>query len=309
MHNPPKVTFIICTYNRAGYLDDTLRSLKRQQHLPELPVEVLVVDNNATDATPQIVKRHQKSYPKDHNPIRYIKESNQGLSHARNRGIAEAAASCVVFLDDDIRATEMLMPAWLNFFETHPEAVAGGGKIHVQFDDPRPNWMSHFLLPLLGHHDLGNAPRTYPGNKYPFGGNMGFRKNIFDRLGTFDTNLGRMGNQLKASEEKEFFERLKAEGVAIQYLPQAMLYHRVDKGRLTEAYIRRQAVGLGQSIALQVEHKPVSRIRKWILELGKCMATFALFLPYVISLQPAKGVMLIKFRKWIIDGYFTKRPE
>lgn len=304
MHNP-KVTFIICTYNRAGYLDDTLHSLQHR-NLSELQVEVLVVDNNSTDATPKVVKRHQKSYSKDHNPIRYIKEPNQGLSYARNRGITEAKAPSVVFLDDDIRATETLIPAWLSFFDKEPGMIAGGGRIHVQFDAPRPNWMSHFLLPLLGHHDLGSSPKEYPQNKYPFGGNMGFRKNILDQLGEFNTELGRKGKQLKASEEKEFFERLRTKDITICYLPEAMLYHRVDKQRLTEAYIKRQAVGLGQSIALQLKNSPDKKIKKWILELGKIVATLALFLPYVISFQPAKALMLIKFRKWIIEGYFAK---
>lgn len=304
MHNQPKVTFIICTYNRAGYLDDTLLSLQ-QQNLSELQVELLVVDNNSTDATPEIVRRHQKSHSKDHNPIRYIKEPNQGLSHARNRGITEAKAPCIVFLDDDIRATETLIPAWLSFFEEQFEPVAGGGRIHVQFDAPRPSWMSHFLLPLLGHHDLGHSAKKYPGNKYPFGGNMGFRKSIFNQLGKFDTSLGRSGKQLKASEEKEFFERLKTKNIAIHYLPEAMLYHRVDEPRLTEEYIKRQAVGLGQSIALQVKNDSSRKIKVWTLELGKIVATLTLFLPYVISFQPDKALMLIKFRKWIIEGYFA----
>lgn len=304
MHDQPKVTFIICTYNRSDYLDDTLRSLQRQS-LSDLQVEVLVVDNNSTDDTPTIVQRHQKSYSKDHKPIRYIKESNQGLSHARNRGIAEAKASCIVFLDDDIRAAETLIPAWISFFAEQPDAMAGGGRIHVQFDDPRPAWMSHFLLPLLGHHDLGGSPKRYPRSKYPFGGNMGFRTSVFDKVGYFDSSLGRKGKQLMASEEKEFFGRLKAKDIDAYYLPDAMLYHRVGKQRLTEEYVKRQALGLGQSIALQVEDDPAEKMKKWILEFGKMAATFALFLPYVISFQPAKALMLIKFRKWIADGYFT----
>lgn len=304
MHYQPKVTFIICTYNRAGYLDDTLHSLQHQS-LSDLHVEVLVVDNNSTDHTPKVVQRHQKSYSKDHNPIRYIKESNQGLSHARNRGIAEAKASCIVFLDDDIRAADTLIPAWISFFAGRPEAMAGGGKIHVQFDDPRPDWMSHFLLPLLGHHDLGDSPKEYPNSKYPFGGNMGFRTSVFENVGNFDSDLGRKGKRLTASEEKEFFARLKAKNIAAYYLPEALLYHRVGKQRLTKEYVKRQAVGLGQSIALQVEGNPTEKLEKWTLEIGKIAATFALFLPYVLSFQPAKALMLLRFRKWIAEGYFS----
>lgn len=304
MNNRPKVTFIICTYNRAGYLDDTLHSLANTD-LQQFPVEVLVVDNNATDSTPSVVERHQARYPKDHKPIRYIKETNQGLSHARNRGIKEARAANMVFLDDDIRVTDSLLPAWLSFFDTRPNALAAGGKIHVQFDNPRPRWMSHFLLPLLGHHDLGNSPKKYPARKYPFGGNMGFRKQIFDSLGTFDTDLGRKGTQLKASEEKEFFQRLRTHQIDIHYLPDAMLYHRVNRQRLTESYIKRQAVGLGQSMALQDEEQAGPAQKLLFREVGKWAASFLLFVPYLLALQPAKALMLLKFRKWIAEGYFS----
>ncbi|MCW9708534.1 glycosyltransferase [Fodinibius salsisoli] len=304
MSHRPDVTFIICTYNRAHYLDDSLQSLQKQD-LEELPAEILVVDNNSTDATPQIIERHQKRYAKDPNPIRYIKETNQGLSHARNRGIREAQAPCIVFLDDDIRASESLIPAWLSFFCNQPQAIAGGGKIHVQFDDPRPSWMSHFLLPLLGHHDLGDKPKTYPQNKYPFGGNMGFRKSIFDQLGLFHTDLGRTGKKLKASEEKELFQRFRKHDINLHYLPDAMLYHRVNDDRLTEEYIQRQAVGLGQSIALQLHDNPNQKVSQLMKELGKWSATLLLFVGYLVAFQPAKAVMLIKFRKWIAEGYLS----
>ncbi|WP_185958353.1 glycosyltransferase [Fodinibius sediminis] len=301
MTQRPKVSFIICTYNRADYLDDTLYSLQ-DQHLVDLQVELLIVDNNSTDETPRVVHRHQESYSKDHNPIRYIKEPNQGLSHARNRGIKEAKAPFLVFLDDDIRATGSLISAWYSFVSEHPQAMAAGGKIHVQFDASRPRWMSHFLLPLLGHHDLGNSLRKYPAGKYPFGGNMGFRKALFNRVSPFNTNLGRKGRQLKASEEKELFERIRDKDITVYYLPEAMLYHRVDEQRLTEEYIKRQALGLGQSMALQAQS---SRMTYWMRELPKWGASLLLFFPYALSLQPAKAVMLLKFRKWIAEGYFS----
>src|SRR5699024_4317301 len=228
----PQLTFIICSYNRADYLDDTLRSLLRH-YPPGCQAELLVVDNNSTDDTAKVVRRHQDSSPKDEHPVRYIKEPIQGLSHARNRGIKEARAPYIVFLDDDIRVTPSLIPAWLSFFNDHPDDSAAGGKIHVQFDDPRPEWMSHFLLPLLGHHDLGNKRKQYPKGKYPFGGNMGFKRSIFDAVGTFNTELGRKGASLNAGEEKELFRRLRQLDVPIYYLPDAFLYHRVNADRLS----------------------------------------------------------------------------
>lgn len=307
MPNRPKITFVVCTYNRADYLRDSLISLL-DTNVPAQRFEILVIDNNSDDDTANVVGSIQE-INNNSNSVRYMQETSQGLSHARNRGVREARFPIIIFLDDDIHAPDGFIRHWLDFFEKHPEAQAAGGQIRVQFDDPRPDWMSHFLLPLLGHHYLGNTVRSYPKSKYPFGGNMAFRRQVFDQFGFFDTNLGRKGSQLKASEEKEFFNRLNHE-IERYYVPDAMLYHRVNADRLTKAYIRRQALGLGQSIALQLQgQSSAQKVGLWIQELGKLGVSLALFLPYTISLQWSKAVMLLQFRKWIAEGYFSAQNE
>ncbi|MDZ7681494.1 MAG: glycosyltransferase [Fodinibius sp.] len=150
----PTITFIICTYNRGDYLDRALNSLQEQKVDTDQAYEILVVDNNSSDHTADIFKKHQSANPKDRNPIRYVKETNQGLTYARNRGIREARAPYVVFLDDDICASENLVSAWLTFFNTHPDATAGGGRIHVRFDAERPE--SDVPLSVA----LGRPPRS-----------------------------------------------------------------------------------------------------------------------------------------------------
>lgn len=303
MSNKADISFIICTYNRAHYLQETLQSLVDNK-ADQRRFELLVIDNNSSDDTPSITEEYIEEFSA-HN-IRYIKEYKQGLSHARNRGIKEADNPIVIFLDDDILTDNDFISNWLNFFDEHPSARCAGGKIEVQFDDPRPNWMSHFLLPLLGHHNLGNSIKKYGTQNYPFGGNMGFQQSIFDEYGLFDTDLGRKGKKLKASEEKDLFQRIKNDGIDIFYVPKAKLYHRVNSERLTKDYIKRQALGLGQSIALQLREKPLKpKLQKASEEMFKLMVTLGLFLPYTLSFQWPKAIMLIKFRKWILEGYLS----
>jgi len=301
MADQPTVSFIICTYNRADYLGDTLNSLVQSAHGVQA-VEFLVIDNNSSDETPSVVQKVTTSNPDLE--LRYIKETQQGLSFARNRGIKEAFAPNIVFLDDDIIASDTLVPAWVSFFEQHPRAIAAGGRIHVQFDDPRPSWLSHFLLPLLGYHDLGKNSKTYPKNKYPFGGNMGFKKSIFDNIGLFDTALGRKGKSLNAGEEKELFRRLRDKSAKIYYLPEAFLYHRVNESRLTVDYIRKQALGLGKSMKLRMKHATTGQLlANWLKEFAKLGASIPLGLFYLLGLNPAKAKMLFQFRWWIWQGY------
>ena len=304
MADSPFLSIIICTYNRADYLRDTLESLLDTK-TDAASFEVLIIDNNSTDDTKAVAEKVIQSHTEI--SIRYATETNQGLSHARNRGISEAAGSVLLFLDDDIAARSDFIPSWISFFREKTGASGGGGKIHVQFDDPRPRWMSHFLLPLLGHHDLGNAIKKYPANKYPFGGNMAFRKEIFEQYGTFNTDLGRKGKKLMASEEKEFYRRLR-DSQDIYYLPNAFIYHRVNKQRLTKSYIKKQAVGLGKSIALRLEG--ASTIQKISLlgsELFKSLVTLPLCIGYALTLQFSKAVMLVTFRRWIWEGYRQKQ--
>lgn len=298
------LSIIICTFNRAGYLRDTLNSLLDTTAAPE-SFEVLITDNNSTDDTKTVAQEVGSHH--DKNTIHYVKETNQGLSHARNRGIKEASGDILLFLDDDIVAQPEFIPAWLSFFKNHPEALGGGGKIHVQFDDPRPEWMSHFLMPLLGHHNLGNSIKKYPANKYPFGGNMAFRKEIFEHYGNFNTGLGRKGSELMASEEKEFYHRLP-DSKAIYYLPDAFIHHRVNEERLTETYIKKQALGLGESIALQLENASVTEhIKSLGSEFLKCLATVILCVGYSLVLQFSKASILVKFRRWIWKGYLSQK--
>lgn len=303
MKQQPAVSFIICTYNRASYLDDTLRSLLEFNY-PGLLYEFVIIDNNSTDRTPEIINRYREIASQKGIPFRSFKESSQGLSHARNRGIKEAEADSVVFFDDDIRATKSLIPAWCSYFERNTNALAAGGKIHVQFDAPRPDWMSYFLLPLLGHHDLGNDQKKYPPNKYPFGGNMGFKKSIFKKIGSFDTDLGRKGKELNAGEEKELFRRIRNLSTPIHYLPDAFLYHRVNASRITLEYIRNQALGLGQSMKLEAKNVSLyTWIMNWIAEIAKLLITFPLGAAYLMILQTEKAKLLFKFRWWIWKGY------
>lgn len=309
MKQKPSVSFIICTYNRASYLDDTLRSLLEFNY-PGLLYEFVIIDNNSTDRTPEVINRYREIASQKGVPFRSFKESSQGLSHARNRGIKEAEADSVVFFDDDIRATKSLIPAWCSYFERNTNALAAGGKIHVQFDAPRPDWMSYFLLPLLGHHDLGKSEKEYPPGKYPFGGNMGFKKSVFVKAGVFNTELGRKGKNLNAAEEKELFQRIRKLSASIHYLPDAFLYHRVDENRLTKEYIRKQALGIGKVMRIQMKNASLSVvIKSWGIEIGKFLASLLLAVAYFIILKPEKATFLIRFRRWIWKGYFESQYE
>ena len=95
-------TVLICTFDRAGFLGATLDSLARSR-VSRLRWNVIVVDNNSTDGTRDVVMSRVAGYPV---PLTYLFEPRQGKSNALNTGLAATSASIVVFTDDDVQLPE-----------------------------------------------------------------------------------------------------------------------------------------------------------------------------------------------------------
>ncbi len=307
MKNTPKISIIICSYNRDDVLADNIHSFIKDKTDPNV-YEIVVVDNNSTDNTESLMQSIIAENPGYQ--IKYIKELNQGASHARNRGIRDTKAPLVAFADDDVIAGENLIAEWLNFFEEYPDAVGLGGRIKVQFDAPRPKWMPEILMTLFGKHYYGKKEKKYTGSQYPYSGNTVYKRSILDKSGLFNTEMGRKGGSLDGGEEKELFFRIAAINDRVYYVPQAYLWHRVGEKRLTQEYVKGQAVGIGKSIAIMLNNESVGvKLKKWITEIVKLLVSLAMALGYVLMLRPAKAMMLLKFRKWVWQGYFMGRKE
>src|SRR5687768_14967667 len=93
------VSVIICTYNRSASLRLTLQSLEKMRRPPDLPWELIVVDNNSRDDTGHVIDQYRRTAAFD---VRHVFESKQGHSHARNRGVEESKGSVLAFTDDDV---------------------------------------------------------------------------------------------------------------------------------------------------------------------------------------------------------------
>ncbi len=116
------ISVIIPTWNNEDTIAPLLESLLAQ---PELPKEVLVIDDCSTDTTRSIVKR----YPA---PVRLLKlDINSGAATARNRGIKEAKGELLLFLDSDTVLLHNAIDALLLGFNTHPECVAMIGRTTI----------------------------------------------------------------------------------------------------------------------------------------------------------------------------------
>jgi glycosyltransferase involved in cell wall biosynthesis len=249
------LTIILCTYNRCQGLAEALTTLAAQHVDPELEWEILLVDNNSSDKTTEVYRRFKDLLSV---PLRYVFETRQGLSHARNRGIADASGKYVAFTEDDELADEGWVQAIFDTFQGYScEAVAG--KIDLAWRCPRPQWLTDDLLGFLGYLDYGTA-KVLTQDSPPFGGNMAFRKDIFNTIGVFDTQLGRQGRKLIGGEEIELYGRFWQAGLVAVYQPKAVMHHVVEQNRLKKSYFRRLHFNEGQVQGARRHLKPGRRV-------------------------------------------------
>lgn len=242
-------SIVIATHNRARDLRDTLHSIAGLR--PDGAWEVIVVDNNSTDDTREIVRAAARNFPVD---LRYLTETVQGRSAALNTGIRSARGRIIATTDDDVR-----VPAdWLNAAGRALSSLKCeyvGGRVLPIWQAPRPAWLPDrggkqwAVIALL---DYGGEPLEF-GTRVPLGVNMAFRRDVFDRAGLFDPGTGRKAGTLLGQEVREWCIRARKAGVRGFYAPGMVLEHIIPADRLRKAYFRRWFYWRGVSRAILYE--------------------------------------------------------
>ncbi|WP_312562785.1 glycosyltransferase [Anaerospora sp.] len=245
------ISVIICAYNREQLLQDTL--LACDKLFLDINAEIIVVDNNSTDNTKQVVEDWMSALPQSPLQKFYLFEARQGLSHARNTGITNARGRIIAFLDDDAIPSENWLSNIYKAFTKYPDALALGGKILPNFEVPRPDWLAPKHETFLSIMDLGSTDQEYPAGKFPFGANMAFRKEVF-KTTLFPTNLGRKGNSLLSGEETALFQDVARQG-KIYYIPDIRVVHFIPKERLTKEWLLSRIYAQGVSDVRQNRSK------------------------------------------------------
>lgn len=297
-----KLSLIITTYNRSASLLRTLDSVAMQSADAEL-WECLVVNNNSTDDTSARFEEFASAHPTLH--LRMVEEHEQGLSAARNRGIRESKGSYVAIIDDDETISKDFIASYIALFD-EGNAFAACGPIVAQYEHRRPAWMSHYTEKMIANPlNLGSRICTVPHDIMPGGGNMAFRREVFDMYGYFDTALGRKGEALTGGEECDLFTRIRHLGERVFYVPRAKVFHHINDAKLTRDYFDRLSYAVGYSKRLRAEK---SGTLQYLLddESSKRYYTYILVALYTLILCPHKAAWLLRMRKGISRGVFGK---
>ncbi len=246
-------SIVICTYNRPILLEATLRSLLDLDFDPG-QYEIIVVDNAGSDQSRDVFDSISKN---GSCPMRYTREEQLGLSHARNKGVSTARGSIVAFLDDD----ELVEPNWLGElirpYAGDDRIGCVGGKIIPVFpENACPSWYSKEIQGFFGGVDQGEEihevefPREYIG-----GGNMSFVRQLIVDSGMFNVRLGIIGEASYSGEENEIALRIRSKGFKIIYNPLAVTYHRIESERISKQFFYKRLFQSGRS---EIMYNPVN---------------------------------------------------
>jgi GT2 family glycosyltransferase len=256
-----KATVLIATFNRAELLDETLTSIRALRVRTGRQWDVIVVDNNSTDATRAVVERQAGNFPV---PLRYLFEARQGRSSALNTGIAASGADVIAMTDDDVRVEPGWLDAACDALEDPSIAYAGGPVSPIWGTQP-PAWLDLTRGDLWGTiaiQNHGDAPFMYEeARKVPLGANMAAKRSLFATIGGFRADLGRSSGRIVMGQEvPELLMRARAAGLRGAYLPAMRVHHHIPAKRLTRAYFRTWWYGKGVSRSALERMQPITEL-------------------------------------------------
>ena len=219
------LTVVVCTLGRAA-VAETVKSIAASARAAGRSVQLVVVWQAAGEPPPLAAG------------VEVLHVSSEGLSHARNQGLAVAKAEVVGFVDDDEVVDERGVDEALSAFTTD-------GKLDGAFGPVLTTGAPYF--------SSGAEPRVFEGRHRPpwaigTGGNMVFKRETLVRAGGFDTRFG-AGAPVGAAEETDIFLRLLSDHGRLLYTPQMSVYHPV--GAVWDELAARRVYAFGMGAALQ----------------------------------------------------------
>ena len=294
-----KISIIIPTINRATDLKKALLSTLNQS-FPQEEYEIIVVDNNSTDNTSQVIEECNKSDSKE---VVYIKEPNIGLQNARHTGAKIAQGEILAYTDDDV----ICEPNWLSEL-IRPYSDQGvacvGGKILPKWEAKPAKWIRRERyrggLSLLDWGDETKELRTPD----IYGSNFSIRKSVLFEVGGF--NPDSFGDIWLGDGETGLLRKVLKAGYKVIYTPEAVVWHVISRGRLTIQYFKKRAANQGacDSYALHYGNRKLGKIR--LLFYFNVFALYSLAY-YLLAVKSRFFERIEDYRKYEITSSYYKR--
>ncbi len=309
-----RFTVIICTYNRASYLNLCLNALA-EQTLPGDAYRLLVVDNNSTDNTAQIVQAHQQKNPR----LEYIFEAHQGLSHARNRGMSESDSEYLFFLDDDAILSPDSLMTLLQYLAENENVLIVGGRAQIKYLEGKPAWVTPKVEAWMGSYNYGseeievnNATIKQKKVRLPIGCCFIVKRSLLDEMGGFKPSLGRIGKKMLAGEETLIALKALEKNGKIVYHPNVYVDHMIEPHWVDQDFLLNKTYFYGISdINVQfLSGKRISEIVKYLafrlVFLAKNLVDLTLCRIQNTPQRAFEVRLLFNFNRGIYAGLFSR---
>ncbi|MBE9038749.1 glycosyltransferase family 2 protein [aff. Roholtiella sp. LEGE 12411] len=243
------ITIAIPTYNGATRLPKILDKLLTQRRIEHLNGEIVIVDNNSSDDTSEVIERYQKICNSNF-PLRYFLETEQGAAFARLRAVREARGELIAFLDDD----NLPDPDWVaeayTFGAEHPQAGVWSGQIHGDFEVKPPEKFER-IQAFLAIREHGLEPHLFDAAnlRLPPGAAIIVRKKAWSENVPQRPKLsGKLPGILVQGDDYEPLLYIHYAGWEIWYNPTMHTYHQIPRWRLEKEYLLTLARGCGLCI-------------------------------------------------------------
>lgn len=236
------VTVAICTWNRASLLDQTLQEFYKLNVPSNINWELIVVNNNSTDHTDHVLKRHSMSLP-----LKILHEPKPGHSCARNAALRVAQGDLLLWTDDDVLVDPNWLSAYLDAAQRWPTASFFGGTIDPWFEVEPPAWLSrHWAIAKQAYvvRQYDEVVRPLAPSESPAGANMAFRTSVLRKY-PFNERLGRFADELSGADDDDVIQRLRDAGELGIWVGSARVRHFLPRNRLTRDYLSRWFYGAG----------------------------------------------------------------
>lgn len=240
------VTVLVCTYNRCADLREMLQTALAQETDGTFTFEVLVVDNNSTDGTRDVV---HELIADGHPNLRYVFEGTQGKSYALNTGLSAMRGQVYTIADDDF----VLPPDWLKkilaAFRAYPDASYVSGKVLPLWEGEVPAWLGREHWSCLALADYGSRELVIDESRQLCLLACSFRVAHVRAAGGYREALGVSEKSIGGIEDLDILQRLWNAGRHGVYVPDIFFHHKVQQDRLTKPYHRRWHTGHGRFYA------------------------------------------------------------
>ena len=274
-------SIIICCYNSASRLPETLRYIAKQQFNLGIGLEVIVVNNNSSDDTSAVAEAVWQSLEPSF-PLIVVDEPTPGLSSARDKGIATSTYDHIIFCDDDNLFSENYVAEIYNIFSQSVDIGVIGTPSEPVYLQPAPQWfIEHEFFFAIGTQNDKAADIT-DSRGFVWGAGVALSKealNTLNNTGYKKLLSGRMGNKMTTGEDVELCFCLKALGYRIFYTDSCSLKHVMPADRFKIDKFYQLSFQNGYSnILLDTVYKKAMPAKLAIVK--KIIRTYVSFFPY-----------------------------